>query len=153
MGAWGRALSVLLFLCSGAAAQPSANVNEGRTEPAGERPAIAIELNKLEPGANTCHAYFIVSNRTAEPLKDLQLDVYLFDKKGVILRSLRLPFADVGPGRMKVSPFGLSELQCGNLGRVLVNDIPVCASPSGAPVKGCADMLAVSTRTDAAFVY
>jgi hypothetical protein len=79
--------------------------------------------------------------------------VFLFDRKGVILRRVGLTFLDVRPERMKVTLFDLPELQCAEVGRLLVNGIPVCASAAGGPVKGCADILAVSTRATAELVY
>ena len=50
--------------------------------------AISLELNKLLPAEDACHAYLIVGNQTPELLKDLKLDVYLFDNAGVILHGV-----------------------------------------------------------------
>jgi hypothetical protein len=115
--------------------------------------SIALELNKLESVANACRGYFVVDNHTPETLKELQIDVFLFDKDGIILRRVALSFLDVRSGRTKVVLFDLADLSCGDIGRLLVNEVLACTDASGAAVPGCADRLAVTTRTDATFEY
>ncbi len=142
------------------AAQPAENAQPAAADAAapapGEAPAgggsINVELNKLESMDNACRAYFVVENRTPEALGELQLVIYFFDKDGVILRSLALPFNDVRSGQTKVSLFDIPDLGCGDIGRLLVNEILACTNAQG-PVEGCADLVATSTRTDATFEY
>jgi hypothetical protein len=148
---------VAALLCSSAAGvlaqapqTPAAGSSAG--SPA-SRPGISIELNKLESASNACRGYFIVTNRTPGTLKELGLDVFLFDKKGVILRRVGLTFLDIRSDRMKVVLFDLADLACGDIGRLLVNDVIACASATGAPIDGCSGLVTVSSRTGAEFNY
>ena len=114
---------------------------------------VTVELNKLTQVDNACHAYVIVDNRTPEPLGELTVDVYMFDKAGVILRGLALQFTDLRPARATVVPFELPDLPCGDISRVLLNKVLTCTKADGSPVEGCGDSLAVSTKAAAAFDY
>jgi hypothetical protein len=115
--------------------------------------SISIELNKLESTQNACRGYFVVDNRTPEPIDELQIDVFLFDKEGVILRRVALSFLDVRSGRTKVVLFDLADLACGDVGRLLVNEVLACKGASGEAIEGCGDMLATTTRAEATFEY
>jgi hypothetical protein len=115
--------------------------------------AIALELNKLLPAEDACHAYLVVDNQTPGLLKELRLDVYLFDKGGVILHGVALQFSDVGPGRTRVVPFELPDLSCADIDRVLLNKVLACTDASGAAVAGCADRLVLTSRAEASFEY
>ena len=155
-----RTLAVLLLIAPGAALGQTAPdtapdlpaATAAATEPAEAAGEISIELNKLESTPNACRGYFVVDNRTPEPIEELQIDVFLFDKEGVILRRVALSFLDVRSGRTKVVLFDLADLACGDVGRLLVNEVLACTDPEG-KVEGCADMVATSTRADAAFEY
>lgn len=115
--------------------------------------ALTLELNKLVAAENVCQAYFVVDNQTPDTLQELTVDAYLFDAEGVILRGLALQFMDVRAGRATVVPFELPDLPCGDISRILLNKVLTCTSAAGTPVTGCADKLAVSTRTEIAFDY
>jgi hypothetical protein len=119
-----------------------------------ERPAgIDIELNKLEAAGTACRGYFVITNGTADALKELRLDVFLFDRSGIILRRAGLTFLDVRAERTKVVPFDFPEVSCTGIGRLTVNDVLACTAASGAPVVGCADRIRVTTRAGAGFSY
>ena len=72
-----------------------------------------------EPAAATSS---IDENNTPARLKEPQIDVFLFDKQSVILRRVALRLSDIRPGhRPKVVLFDLADLDCGSIGRLLVN--------------------------------
>ena len=114
----------------------------------GRGPAISIELNKLEPAENACRGYFVVDNRSPEPLKELQIDVFLFDKQDVVLRRSLSPSRSPH-SRIKVVLFDLADINCEDIGRLLVNDVLACTDADGAAIEGCADIVGVTTRTAA----
>jgi hypothetical protein len=161
MGNLFRSAAVLASLACPAFGQQSPQAPEPAAAPAGEAAArapggagtITIELNKLVPVENVCQAYFLVDNQTPESLDELRVDVYLFDREGVVLRGVALPFLDVRAGRTMVVPFELPDIPCGDIGRVLLNGVLVCTGPGGAEVEACAELLAVRTRADVAFDY
>lgn len=116
-------------------------------------PSITLELNKLEPASGGCRAYFVVENRTADALKELRLDTFIFDAGGQITRRIGLTFPDIRPDRTKVVPFDLNGAACPEIGRVLVNDVLACTAGSGAPVGNCGDLLKVTSRGGTRFEY
>ena len=115
--------------------------------------AIAVELNKLEAIGRACRGYFVVRNRTPEAVGELRLDVFLFDKPGLILRRVGLTFTDLPPERTKVALFDLTEGACEEIGRVLVNAVVDCTNPRGGALSCCSEMVRTSTRTQAEFEY
>lgn len=159
----GRLVSVCLLLAAGSALAQPAPAPVATPAPAApaasdpgpglRRPSIALELNKLEPAGTGCRAYFVVENRTGEPVRELRLDTFLFDGNGLIGRRIGLTFPDLRPDRTKVVPFDLAGTPCPEIGRLLVNDVLACTSPAGTPVPGCGDLLTVATRASARFEY
>ena len=114
---------------------------------------LSLELNKLEPAGESCRAYFVAENGTAEPVRELRLDTFIFNGAGVIAKRILLSFPDIRPGRAKVVPFDLAGSACGDLGRLLVNDVLACTGASGAPIAGCAERLATSSKAAAKLDY
>jgi len=110
-------------------------------------PDIGIELNRLEDVEGACRGYFIVHNGTDQPLSEMQLDVFLFDPDGIAIRRVALAFMEVRAERDKVVLFDLADLGCGQIGRVLVNEVLACTAPGG-PVDGCAESLTAMSRLD-----
>lgn len=143
------------LLCGAARAQspPAPAPTAPAAAPERKAPAIALELNKLEPASGSCRAYFVVENKMAELVRELRLDTFIFDGNGVIVRRIGLTFPDLRPERTKVVPFDLSGANCGEIGRMLVNDVLTCTGAAGAPIAGCNDAIAVSTRAGAKFEY
>lgn len=158
------AFAALLSFCGVASAQTEPVAPPEAAEPAAPAPAaepappaapgegINIELNKLEVAANACLGYFIVENGLPEPLQELQIDVFFFDRQEVILRRVALTFLDVRPGRAKVVLFEL-DIPCADISRLLLNEVIACTQEGGSPIAGCADRLTVSTRAEAEFAY
>ena len=99
-------------------------------------PEIQVELNKLEPAAS--RAAVTLSSATAYRSRlRLRLDVFLFDRAGIILRRFGLTFLDIRAERSKVVLFDLPEVECGNVGRLVVNDVIACTVASEEPLAGC----------------
>lgn len=116
-------------------------------------PAFAIELNKVETVENTCTAYFIVRNTTADLLAQVNVQLFVFDTPGQIQGAFTLPFADVRPNSEKVGVFQLSQGDCAGIGRVLINDIADCQGAGGAPIAACGAMFTASSRAAITLQY
>ena len=116
-------------------------------------PAFAIELNKVETVENTCTAYFIVRNTTADLLAQVNVQLFVFDTPGQIQGAFTLPFADVRPNSEKVGVFQLAQGDCAGIGRVLINDIADCQGAGGAPITACGTMFAASSRATIPLQY
>ena len=115
--------------------------------------SISIELNKLEQTSGACHAYFVVENETPHRVAELQIDVFVFDNEGLILRRIALTFQDIRANRTKVVIFDLADVACGDIGRLLVNEIITCTDEKGGALQGCGDLLTTRARAEAEFAY
>jgi hypothetical protein len=93
---------------------------------------LDIELNKLEDIEGQCAASLLLTNRMSETLDAVRFDLYVFDKAGVIVRHLLLDTGPMRTDKTTVASFGLLDGPCGNIGRLLVNDVPVCRTAKGA---------------------
>ena len=123
-------------------------------KPAAESPskeAIDIELNKLEPGNNGCRAFMVMHNGTNRSYSNLQLDLVVFDPKGVIVDQLAVDMAPLSAGKTMVKVFEIAGHDCGNFGRVLLNDVLTCKAGDAA-VEHCIDLLVPTTRAAIGFI-
>ena len=74
------------------------------------------------------------------------LDLFLFDSQGVIVRRVTIDLAPLLDGKTRVAQFHLHSGACAEVSRILVNDIPQCRAETGEPVN-CLAGLAVSSRS------
>jgi hypothetical protein len=106
---------------------------------------LDIELNKLEDLEGQCAASLVLTNRMSETLEQVRFDLYVFGQDGVIARRLLL---DTGPMRVDkttVATFALVDRPCGTVGRLLINDVPLCKTANGAQLD-CVDALDLTSR-------
>jgi hypothetical protein len=109
-------------------------------------PTLDIELNKLEDAGGQCVASLLLTNRLSETLDQVRFDLYVFDKAGVIARRLLLDTGPMRTDKTTVASFALLEQPCGNISKLLVNDVPVCKTAAGAAVD-CVAALNLTSRT------
>jgi hypothetical protein len=126
-------------------------------QPGGDAPPevglIELELNKVEQSQGACRAYFVVENGTKDTVKDLSLDVFVFDRTEVIAQRVGLSFNDIRPDRRKVVLFDLEAITCEDVGELLVNDILTCESDTGDQLADCRAVIATSSRVSVKFAY
>ncbi len=120
--------------------------------PAGPAPAAAeggleIELNKVEDSGGGCLASFVVYNGLGHTLDRFSMDLYVFDRAGIIAREVLIDLAPLRTDKTRVARFALIQRACEEVGRVLVNDIPSCRSQGTGEILDCLDGLAVSSRS------
>jgi hypothetical protein len=106
---------------------------------------LDIELNKLEDAGGQCVASLLLTNRLSDTLDQVRFDLYVFDKDGVIARRLLLDTGPMRTGKTTVASFALIDQPCGNIGKLLVNDVPVCKTAAGAAVD-CVAALNLTSR-------
>ena len=111
---------------------------------AGDR--LGIELNKLEPQSSACRTYFVLQNDTAIGFTELVLDIYIFNRDGIIERRLAMDTRAVLPGKTQVRLFDVRDLACDAIGRFLINGVLSCKDTDGER-SDCAGLLSVSSRT------
>lgn len=98
--------------------------------PGQDRP-VSLQLNKLEPDGESCRAYLVVENGSDSAFESLQLDLVMFDTDGIISKRLAVESAPLPAGKTSVKVFGISDVACGEIGRVLLNGILACEDGSG----------------------
>jgi len=112
---------------------------------------LAIELNKVEDFDGGCMASFVFQNNLGATLDRFNLDLFLFDAEGVILRRVTIDLAPLSNGKTRVAQFRLHDGPCSELSRILVNDVPQCRAENGESVN-CLAGLTVSSRSPIALV-
>jgi len=118
----------------------------------GSAPALAqdggltIELNKVEDFDGGCMASLVFQNALGATLDRFNLDLFLFDTEGVIVRRVMIDLAPLPNGKTRVAQFHLHTGACAGLGRILVNDFPQCRAETGQSVD-CLTGLALSSRS------
>ncbi len=128
-----------------------------KAEPAGAAPMvraydhvidskIGIELNKVEDNDGSCLASFVVQNNFGHTLDPFSLDLFVFDRDGIIARQVLLDLAPLGSDTT-VSEFRLIERPCAEISRVLINSIPFCQSSDTGDTLDCLSGLTVSSRS------
>jgi hypothetical protein len=108
-----------------------------------------LELNAAENVDNRCRLTFLIENKTAGPIESIKLDLALFNTEGVIQRRMITEMGPVRGKRTNVRTFP-TEIECGKLGSILVNEITACAPTEP---QACLDGLELSSRVSAIRLY
>lgn len=115
-----------------------------------EENAVRVELNKLEPNGSACRAYLVLENGTGSAFEALKLDLVMFDTEGVVAKRLAVETAPLAASKTSLKVFDIDGLPCGQVGRVLLNEVMTCQDGTG----GRDDCLAVvSPRSRAAVPF
>lgn len=107
--------------------------------------SLDLELNKLSEVDGHCAASLLLTNRMGPTLDRVRFDLFVMGKDGVIARRL---FLDTGPmrdGKTTVATFALIDRPCADVGRLLINDVPVCKTEANVDVD-CVAALILSSR-------
>jgi hypothetical protein len=133
------------------AINPALAQDKAPSESPAAKDGIDIELNKLEPGNNGCRAFMVMHNGTNRAFSNLQLDLVVFDPKGIIVDQLAVDMAPLAASKTMVKVFEIAGHDCGNFGRVLLNDVLTCKAGDAA-VEHCIDLLVPSSRAAIGFI-
>jgi hypothetical protein len=106
---------------------------------------LDIELNKLEDRDGQCAVSLLLTNRMAETLDQVRFDLYVFDRDGVIARRLLLDTGPMRTDKTTVATFALVDGPCNEVGRLLINDVPICETHDGTAVD-CVAALNLTSR-------
>ncbi len=111
-------------------------------------PELRIQLNQLEQRDDMCLAYFLLHNVSGHSLKDLQTELFVFDRGGVVAAHLRASFPDVRENKTVIKLFRLgSANRCDQIGGILINDVAVCETIDGAALD-CLGLMSLSSKSD-----
>mgnify|MGYP001829188163 CR=1 FL=1 len=111
----------------------------------GEPGRLTIELNKLEPQGEACRSYLVIDNATSVALTELVLDLYVFNRDGVIERRIAMDTREVPPGKTQVRLFDIRDIDCETIGRLLINGVLSCRDAAGDRAD-CQGLLALRSR-------
>ena len=110
---------------------------------------LLVELNSIESADNRCRLNFVVQNKSRVAIESMKLDLVGFDTDGGILRRLITEMGPVRAAKTVVRAF-VVDIECHQLGAVLVNDVTTCTP--GDPA-ACLDGLGLSSRVKTVRLY
>ena len=113
---------------------------------AAEDGLIGIELNKIEDTDQGCRPLFLFDNRTDHQFNKFQVELVLFDDKGVYSRQVLLDMAPLYRDKKVIASFLMNDLPCSDIGSMLVNALPNCANNVGSKLD-CLPLLEVNSRS------
>lgn len=111
---------------------------------------ITLDLNALQDVAGACRVTFVATNDMGSAIDKASLELAIFGKDGAITRMVLLDFKGLTPGKTKVVQFDLKDIGCGNVSRVLINDLTACDG-QGVDAAACLAALKPSTATGISF--
>lgn len=110
---------------------------------------VQIELNAVENTENRCRMTFVIENKGKATVDSLKLDLALFNTEGAVYRRMVVDMAPVRAAKTVVKAF-VTEGDCAQLGKVLVNEVTACTPGDAA---ACQDQLALSSRVKSVRLY
>ena len=108
---------------------------------------LSIELNKVETSASGCQLHLVVTNGTTTPLKVFSADLAVFDTGGVLTLRSTISFGGLRANKTHIRSFMLPGAGCGDIGRLLLNDVVQCQPVDNASLD-CAAVLDVNSRAE-----
>ncbi len=118
------AIALAISLCL-ASTLPAAAQVEAEAE-ASANASILIELNGLEQVDASCRITFVATSTLDASIAQLSTELVIFNSSGLVSRMTTVDLRDVPSGRTRVRQFDFPDLSCGDLSRVLINDIVAC---------------------------
>lgn len=110
-------------------------------------PKFLLELNAAQTSEKGCRVTFLATNSLGGDLEKASVEMALFNGTGAIERIVTLDFKGLTEGKTKVLQFELANLDCADLGRVLINDITACEG-TGLSGDACLAGLVPSARPE-----
>ena len=105
--------------------------------------SLLLELNRMEQQAEACRFDWRVSNRSPSRIQDFAADFVFFDKDGVNIARMSIPFGTLAREKSVLRSFQLSPFDCALVGEVLFNEVAACTAE---PALDCVSAVAVSSR-------
>ena len=99
---------------------------------AAQSKVLSIELNRIEQSDAGCRFDLIVENGLDIAFARVSADLVLFDQQGVILARAAVHLGRLRPNKSHLRSFVLAPLDCGDVGRVLLNEFNECRPMDGA---------------------
>ncbi len=104
---------------------------------------LSLELNRVEQQGEACRFDWRISNRSTVNVRDLTVEFILFDKAGVNIARMPVPFGGLLPNKSYLRSFVLRPFDCDPVGEALVNEVTTCDADGSFD---CTAVIAVSSR-------
>ena len=118
---------------------------------AGDGPALGIELNNAEQTGKACRLSFLFANKLGAGLEKLSMQIVVFGKDERIRNLVTLSAGALPRDKRRVRQFDLPGTDCGEVARILLNDLPACEG-AGIEAGSCMTRLEISNRSAIEFV-
>jgi hypothetical protein len=113
---------------------------------------LTIELNKVQQSQDGCRLSFVAVNGMGTDLETTAMEVVFFDAGDVVSEMLLLDFGRLPADKTKVVEFVLQQQDCGQISRVLVNDVVECSSAEEPNMtRDCFSALKTSNKAEIEF--
>lgn len=117
-----------------------------------EQGQLVLELNNTQDTQNgTCQLTLVAENATGQALDRAAWQVAIFDRDGVVRALPVLDFGALVPGKTRVAVFELPGRPCGEIARIVVNDVAECRVGGESQPDICLGRLSTRARGDIAF--
>ncbi len=113
--------------------------------------SLTVELNKLEDVETGCQAFFLFQNDRPESLSAFEMSLAILSSEGIIDRLLTIDAAPLPAERTTLKLFEIPGAQCGEIGEILLHDIPACTPQNGVE-QDCFSFLELNSRASAPLV-
>ncbi len=132
-----RILTVMAVLFAGAAHAQDAKLD--------------IELNSIGLRSDSCEVYLRVRNQTPVGYDVFKIDLAFFDRAGVINDRSLVELGPLRANKTSLHVFQMPEMECGDVGEVLLNDVTECTPSDGSTID-CLGIVTLSSKGDIAFI-
>lgn len=122
----------------------------GAASAAAQAPSLLLELNKVDSSSEGCQFHIVIRNNTGSDIEVLGADLVFFDQNGVMANRSNVSFGNVKSNKTLFRSFVFPDLTCGDVSRVLVNEVLQCQLASETQID-CLDIMDVSSRASIEF--
>lgn len=112
---------------------------------------LDIELNSIGLRNESCEVYLRVRNQTPVGYDVFKIDLAFFDRAGVINDRSLVELGPLRANKTSLHVFQMPDMECGNVGEVLLNDVTECRPSDGSTVD-CLGIVTLSAKGDIAFI-
>ncbi len=118
-----------------------------------ENGKLEIELNSIALRNDSCEVYLRVRNETTMEFSVFKVDLAFFDRSGIINDRSLVELGPLRADKTSLHVFQMPDMDCNDVGEVLLNDITECRlTDSATNVGDCLDLVTLSSKGDIAFV-
>jgi hypothetical protein len=113
---------------------------------------ISLELNSLKSVGSGCRIAFVIHNGYEVAISDLGFELVLFDKNQFVTTVLSVKAGALPRSKTRVKQFDIGKVDCGNVGRILLNDFDQCKG-EGLDAPACLKSVKLTSRAGIPFDF